>query len=221
MLRPGAGVGNWSAAPGQHVSTARIFKGVPAGQTLLLDTGLTPGIVYSYQIQARTGKLYSPMSGPKTLIAAAAPVRPVVHSNSVPPPAPSPVTVTLAVSTSGHGLQANLSFLNVSSKPVYLDKISGCLDGKIGDNVFYVATDGQQIPYIGRKTPRRSPPGPRQFTELLAGENTGTAVDLGRSYRLLPGTHTYTVTYAAAHTYPGRFQSLLLHSAPVTCTLSR
>ena len=210
-----------AAAPGQHVSTVRTFKGINAGQTSLLETGLKPGVIYNYTIQARTGKLYSPMSRAVTLMAPAAVASRPAGPVQPPPVVQPPVTVTLYVSPERRDLQATLDFLNTSSKPVYLDKISGCLDGKVGDDVFFVAVDGRRLPFAGRKTPRPSSPGPHQFTTLLSGETVRTVVDLGRSYRLLSGTHTYTITYAAAHTYPGRFQSLLLHSAPVSCTLSR
>ncbi len=218
------------AAPGQHVKVSPPYKVVPVGQTQLLDTGLVPGAAYQYRIQAKTGKLYSLMSG--LAFARTAAVRRIASGGGVvprppqppvapPPVAQPPITVTLAVSPNGHDLQATLNFMNASAKPVYLDKISSCLDGKIGDNVFYVTTDGQQVPFSGRKTPRPLHPGPRQFTVLSSGETKQAVVNLGRSYRLLPGTHTYTVTYSAAHTYPGQFQSLYLHSTPVPCALSR
>ena len=206
-----------SAAPGQNLSTTRVYKGVNAGQTSLLDTGLVPGTIYNYEIQARTGTLYSPMS---RIVPLMTPLAATPLGQSPPASAPAPVTVTLAASPAGRDLQVAVSFLNTSFQPVYLNNVSACLDGKIGDSVFYVTTEGQQVPFVGRKTSRPSSPGPRQFTVLPAGETKRVTVNLGRSYRLLPGTHTYTVTYSAVHTYPGRFK-LLLNSVPVSCTVSR
>lgn len=210
-----------AAAPGQHVSTARVFKGVDVSQTAFLDTGLAPGTVYAYQVQAKTGKLYSPRSFSTTVMTASASARVIVAPPPPPPVKAAPVTVALDVSPDNRDLQATMDFTNTSSKPVYLDNINACLDSKIGGDIFFVTVDGHRVPFSGKKTARPSSPGPRQFTELQVGETKRVVVDLGRSYRLLPGTHIYTVTYAAAHTYPGRFQTMPLSSAAVRCSLSR
>ncbi len=196
-----------SAAPGQNVSVAPVFQGVDAGQTSLLETGLTPGTIYYFQVQARIGDRYSPRSG-----------RAVAMTHVT---VQSPVAVGLVLNPDGRDLQATLSFTNQSSQPVFLDKISACLDGKIGDAVFLVAADGQTVPFTGRKTPRPAVPGPRQFAPLAPGETRRATVDLGRSYRLLPGLHTYSVAYDALHNYPARIQTMTLRSDPAQCGLNR
>ena len=196
-----------SAAPGQNVSDAPVFQGVDVGQTSLVETGLTPGTIYYFQVQARTGNRYSPRSG-----RAVAMTRVTTRS---------PVAVALVLNPDGRDLQATLSFTNQSSQPVFLDKISACLDGKIGDAVFLVAADGQPVPFTGRKTPRPAVPGPRQFAPLAPGETRRATVNLGRSYRLPSGLHTYSVAYDAVHNYPARLQALTLRSDPAQCGLNR
>ena len=196
-----------TAAPGQNVSVAPVFQGVGPGQTSLVETGLVPGTIYYFQVQARTGARYSPRSR-----------RAVVMTRVA---ARSPVAVGLVLTPSGRDLQATLSFTNQSAQPVYLDKISACLDGKIGDDVFLVAADGRAVPFNGKKTPRPAVPGPRQFTPLAPGATQRAVVNLGRSYRLPSGRHTYSVAYSAVHNYPARLQTLTLRSDPAQCGLNR
>lgn len=196
-----------TAAPGQNVSVSPVFQGVGPEQTSLVETGLAPGTIYFFQVQARTGSRYSPRSG-----------RAVAMTQVT---ARSPVAVGLVVNPNGRDLQATLSFTNQSAQPVFLDKISACLDGKIGDAVFLVTADGRAVPFNGRKTPRPAVSGPRQFASLAPGETQRAVVDLGRSYRLPPGQHAYSVAYDAVHNYPARFQTLTLRSDPAQCTLSR
>ena len=195
-----------TAAPGQNVSVAPVFQGVNAGQTSLVETGLSPGTIYYFQVQARTGNRYSPRSGRKVVM-----TRVTVQS---------PVAVALVVNPDGRDLQATLSFTNQSPQPVYLNKINACLDGKIGDAVFLVAADGRSVPFNGKKTPRPAVPGPRQFDSLAPGATVRAVVDLGRSYRLPSGLHTYSVAYSAAHNYPARLQTLTLRSDPAQCGLN-
>ena len=192
-----------SGGPGHDKGT----RPLDGSQTTFLDTGLTPGVVYHYRLQSKQGLLSSPQSAPTSVLT------PVV--------AAVPVTVQLNVTANNRSLQVVLNFTNVSSQPVYLDKISGCLDGKIGDDVFQLTADGQPVPFAGKKTPRPANPGPRQFSLLVSGETTRATVTLNRSYRLPSGTHTYSVVYAASHNYPARLQNLVLRSAPAQCVLAR
>lgn len=196
-----------TAAPGQNVSVSPVFQGVGPGQTSLVETGLTPGTIYYFQVQARTGVRYSPRSKRAVVMTRVA-VR-------------SPVAVGLVLNPDGRDLQATLSFTNQSTQPVYLNKINACLDGKIGDAVFLVAADGRSVPFNGKKTPRPSVPGPRQFDSLAPGATMRAVVDLGRSYRLPSGLHTYSVAYSAAHNYPARLQTLTLRSDPAQSGLNR
>jgi len=205
--RPVPGAGKYilyrSGGPGQGGGT----RPVSASQTTFLDTDLTPGVIYHYRLQSKQGHVSSPQSAPTSVL--------------TPAVAAVPVTVQLSVTASKHNLQVVLNFANVSPQPVYLDKISGCLDGKIGNDVFQVTADGQPVPFSGRKTPRPAVPGPRQFALLAAGGTKQVIVTLNRSYRLPSGTHAYSVAYSAPHDYPARLQSLVLRSAPAQCVLSR
>jgi hypothetical protein len=196
-----------STAPGQNMEGPKVVMAVAPNQTSFLDKGLAPGTIYFYRIQAKSGKLYSRMSNRETVM---------THALTQ-----VPVTVTLSVAAKGHNLQSVLNFTNVSSQPVYLSKISGCLDGKIGDDVFRITADGQPVPFSGKKTPRPASPGPRQFSLLAAGETVQAAVTLNRSYRLPSGTHTYSVTYTAPNTYPARLQAMTLTSNEADLTLTR
>ncbi len=205
--RPVPGAGKYilyrSGGPGRDGGT----RPVAASQTTFLDAGLTPGVIYHYRLQSKQGRLSSPLSAPTSVL--------------TPAVAAVPVTVLLSAAVNGHNLQVVTNFTNVSTRPVYLDKISGCLDGKIGDDVFQVTADGQPVPFSGRKTPRPAVPGPRQFALLAAGETRRVVVTLNHSYRLPSGTHTYSIIYSAAHNYPARLQSLTLRSAPAQCVLTR
>ncbi len=206
--RPVPGISKYvlyrSGGPGQGGGT----RPVAASQTTFLDTGLTPGVIYHYRLQSKQGRLSSPQSAPTSVL--------------TPAVVAVPATVQLSATANGHNLQVVLNFTNVSPRPVFLDKISGCLDGKIGDDVFQITADGgQPVPFSGKKTPRSANPGPRQFVVLVPGETTRATVTLNRSYRLLSGTHTYSIIYAASHNYPARLQSITLRSDPVQSVLSR
>ena len=173
-------------------------KYLSADETSFSDTGLEPGTVYFYRVQAKRGSLYSPQSSRAAVLTRTLTI--------------VPVTVTLSLAQIGNDLHAVLNFVNVSLQNVYLDKISACIDGKIGDDLFRVAADGQPVSFTGRRTGRRSNPGPRQFTTLLPSESLHIDVVLSRAYRLQPGTHTYSVSYAGPHDYPAKTQSITLQS---------
>ena len=180
---------------------------IAAGRTSFTDHGLTPGVVYHYRLKSKHGRFSGPMSNPTSVL--------------TPPVVTIPVTAALTVSPQRKDLSAVLNFTNVSNHPVYLNKISGCLDGKIGDDVFQITADGQPVPFSGHKTSRPGVPGPRQFTALTPGETVRAVVDLSKSYRLPSGTHTYRVVYSAVHNYPARLQSFTLRSAPAQAVLTR
>ena len=178
-----------------------------ASQTSFSDTGLTPGVVYHYRIQSKRGAVSSAQSE--------------ATSTLTPPLMTVPATVSLALTPERKDVRATLSFTNVSSHDVYLDKVSACADGKIGDDLFHILADGQPVPFSGKKTKRRSDPGPRQFIKLVPGENVIERATLNRSYRFPSGTHTYSVTYTGSHLYPARLQSLTLSSNEESLTTAR
>lgn len=167
-------------------------------QTSFADAGLTPGGIYRYAIQSKRGHSYSSQSKRVSLLAPAVVV--------------IPVTAQLAVTAQGKNLDAVLNFVNVSKRNVYLDKISACDGGRIGDDVFRVSVDGQNVPFSGRKSGRLAHPGPRQFITLLPGEQVHESVKLNQAYRLPSGAHTYSVVYSGPHVYPDRLQAFTLTS---------
>ena len=175
--------------------------------TFYTDTGLVPGTIYHYRIQSKQGTRSSDLSSPTSALA--------------PPVVTAPATVGLSVSAQGKDVHAVLTFANVSSQPVYLDKISACASGKIGDDVFQIRADGQMLPFTGRKSQRPADPGPRQFITLAPGKTVSEEVTLNHSYHLPSGTHDYTVTYSAQHAYPRVLQSLSLTSNEASTTVAR
>ncbi len=193
---PGAGkfILYRSGGPGSGKGT----RTIPAGQTFFIDTGLTPGVVYHYRIQSKRGRSYGPQSKPTSALTPAVVV--------------VPVTVQLAITAQGKDLDAVLNFVNVSKRNVYLDKISACDGGRIGDDVFRVSVDGQNVPFSGRKSGRPAHPGPRQFITLLPGEQVHESVKLNQAYHLPSGAHTYSVVYSGPNVYPDRLQAFTLTS---------
>ena len=168
------------------------------------DTEVAPGALYQYRVQSKQDGRMSRESN--QTLAMAQPL--------VPPVA----TVALTVSTSGREVHAALDFANVSSHPVYLDRVSACAGGKIGDDVFHIILGGQALPFTGRQSTRPARPGPRQFITLAAGQTFHQDVVLNHSYRFPPGVRGYAVTYAAPHVYRDGMQSLILKSNEVLDT---
>ena len=162
------------------------------------DTTVTPGGLYHYRVQSKVGGRSSGESGQTTTLA--------------PTLVTIPATVGLAVTPQGKDVHAVLTFANVSGHPVFLDKISACASGKIGDDVFQIRADGQLLPFTGHRSQRPADPGPRQFITLAPGTTVSEEVILNHSYRFPSGTHDYTVTYGAQHAYPRAAQSFSLTS---------
>lgn len=188
-------------------ASGKAEQDLPASQTSFSDSGLAPGTVYYYRVQAKRGSLYSPQSSRTAVL-----TRPLTSILA---------TVTLSIKPKGKDIHAGLAFLNVSGQNVYLNKISACADGKIGDDLFRITADGQPVPFSGKKTKRRESPGTRQFLSLAPGESKNMEVVLNHSYRFPAGAHSYSITYAASHDYPARLQSLALQSNEVQLTLDR
>ena len=182
-------------------------KYLSGDETAYTDTGLTPGVVYHYRVQSKRGALSSPQSSATSVL--------------TPPVVTAPVTVTLALTARGKDIHAALDFANVSAQNIYLDKVSACAGGKIGDDVFRILVDDQPLPFSGQKSKRRSDPGPRQFITLRPGETVRNDVVLNHSYRFPSGTHQYRVTYSAGHSFPGRLQNLTLASTEARLSAAR
>ena len=113
----------------------------------------------------------------------------------------NPVAVKLVVATSSATIAATLTYTNTSSENAFIEKINGCLDGHIDNNVFELTADNRRIDYTGILVKRRAP-GPDDFVKLPPGEKLITTVRLEETYEFLPGSHTYRVVYSALHSYP-------------------
>jgi len=196
-----------SAARDQGARGGKPIQYLGRGQTGFFDTGLKPGATYSYHVQAKSRGRLSPFSNRTTAMTRAV--------------LPVPVTVSLSLTARGHDLHAGLDFVNVSGQDFYLDKVSACLGGRVGDDVFQVQSEGQFLPFTGRKAKQPDEPGAGQFVRLAPGASRHVDVTLSRPYRLLPGTHTYTVVYIGPHDFPGRFQAVTLRSGPAQAAATR
>jgi len=171
------------------------------------DTDLAPGAIYHYRVQTKQG---TKMSDQSNLTLA-------MSQSLVVPQA----TVALTLSAQGKDVRAILDFADISSHKVYLDKVSACAGGKIGDDVFLVLADGQPLPFTGRRSERPAKPGAKQFITLAEGGTVREEVVINHSYRFPQGTHTYTVTYKAPHNYPNLVQYMTLTSNEVSVGLTR
>jgi peptidyl-Lys metalloendopeptidase len=115
--------------------------------------------------------------------------------------ADQPIKVTLEVSVAGGNVSATLTFKNVSTVPAFVDKLRGCLDGRIKVNVFAVTSGGKPVKFTLPMAKRRAP-GPEDFLRLGPGESATTTVRLNEAYRFLLGSHNYVVRYEAFHDNP-------------------
>lgn len=132
----------------------------------------------------------------------------------------SPVAVRLEVSPAGGVVNATLTFKNTSDVVAYVEKINGCLEGGIENDVFHIETGGQEVDYTGTLAKRR-PPGPDDFVKLPPKQEIATSVRLTDAYDFLAGTHRYKAYYSALHAYPDRPGFTELKSDEVTFTFTK
>ena len=199
---------HWNSVPGGGLYLVYRSGGSGGGiwpqvthNNFLSDTEVTPGSIYHYRVQSKQNGHMSDQSN-LTLAMAQPAVVPVA-------------TVALTVTTRGRDVHAILDFANVSPGPVYLDKVSACAGGKIGDDVFHIVLNGQVLPFTGRRSERPAHPSDRQFITLAPGQASHQDVVLNHSYRFPQGARGYTVTYEASHIYRSRLQNLTLKSNEV------
>lgn len=132
----------------------------------------------------------------------------------------SQIEVKLDISIAEKDVKAVLIFTNTSSTDAYVERINGCLDGNIKNNVFKITADNQKIDYIGILAKRR-PPEPNDFVKLQPNEQINTQVKLNEAYEFLPGTHKYQVFYTAYHSFPDRDDIVKLESNKVDFTYNK
>jgi len=133
---------------------------------------------------------------------------------------PEAVSAELEVEVKESGIMGRLRFTNHSKQAVSLEKINGCLDGVIENNVFRIVSDGKSVEYSGILA-KRQPPGPGDFRKIEPGRTLETVVNLSKAYDFFPGSHTYRVTYKAYHSYPGNSDFWILKSNEAAFTASR
>ncbi len=129
----------------------------------------------------------------------------------------STVEVKLKIDINEDNVLASLSFVNKSDDVAYINKINGCLDGEIKNNVFTIETEGCPIKYTGVFT-KRMRPGPDDVVALQIGEIINVKVKLNKAYAFLPGEHHYRAYYSAFHQFPDRPGFIDLESNVVTFT---
>ncbi len=131
------------------------------------------------------------------------------------------VETKLTIEIDKESVIATLLFTNKSDKTVCIDRINGCLDGSIKNNVFTISCDGVRIPYVGRYYKRRAP-GAKDVVELLPAQSIRTTVILNKAYGFLQGTHACKVSYDAFHQFqlPGVPRLLELKSNEATFSFS-
>jgi hypothetical protein len=129
------------------------------------------------------------------------------------------VDVKLSVAVEAQSVTATLTFTNQSSADVHIEKINGCLDGSIQNDVFKITADGERVLYTGALA-KRFPPGPEDFVKVAPGKKLTTTVRLDQAYGLIPGSHRYRAAYSALHPFPDRPGFLSLESNSVSFTVT-
>ena len=111
------------------------------------------------------------------------------------------VETELKIIVSKNSVIANIMFINISPKDIYLEKINACLSGEIENDVFEISSEGKKIEYVGPLT-KRLPPGPEDVVLLSKGDSITTSVNLCEAYEFKKRGIEYCVTYSAYHSSP-------------------
>lgn len=96
---------------------------------------------------------------------------------------------------------ATLTFTNVSSKEAYLNRVNGCLENIVQNNVFVIRTGDQKVSYLLPLVKRRDK-GEHDAVKIVPGQTITTHLNLSAAYAFLPGRHSYTATYEGMHYDP-------------------
>ncbi|MSN25150.1 MAG: hypothetical protein GJV46_04695 [Geobacter sp.] len=127
------------------------------------------------------------------------------------------IDVRLSVNIVQQSVLASLDFINKSKEIIYINKINGCLNGVINNDVFSLETEDGPIEYTGVLA-KRSRPGLEDVVALEPGENISTVVDLNKAYAFLPNTNIYKLYYSAFHQFPDRPGFISLKSNVISFT---
>ena len=109
-----------------------------------------------------------------------------------------PVSLQLTINTSKGIVTATLIYCNPSSEDVFIEKVNGCINGTIRNNVFRILSEVDKVPYLGLYAKRKDP-GPDGFYRLAPGASYSVTVPLSDAYGFFPGWHAYRVRYVASH----------------------
>jgi hypothetical protein len=112
------------------------------------------------------------------------------------------VDVNLVVTVAAAEVRATLTFVNDSTKDVYLDPSMACVDGRIRNKVFRITSHDQAVPYLLPLAKRRAPD-PKDLVRLAPGGRLNAEVRLDTAYGFFPGKHDYEAVYDAFHDQPG------------------
>lgn len=112
-----------------------------------------------------------------------------------------PLLIKLAPKQIGTEMWTTMTFTNQSSKPIYLNKIDICLDGKLLNKVFQIQEKGKPLDYTGVLVKRRTPTAD-DFVILQPRKSITTKTRLDKAYAFRPGKHQYTIRYSHYHGSP-------------------
>ena len=127
------------------------------------------------------------------------------------------IAARLSINIVQKSVLSSLAFINNSKETVYINKINGCLNGLIENNVFAIESEGSPIDYTGVLA-KRLRPGPEDVVALDPGGTIDTIVDLSKAYAFMPGNHAYIAYYSAFHQFPDRPGYVSLQSNTISFT---
>lgn len=130
------------------------------------------------------------------------------------------VKAHLDVNTTGAEVNATLTFTNVSTRDAYLNRVNGCLQDKIQNNVFTIKS-GEQIIQYTLPLAKRKDDGENDVVKIAPGQVIVTHLKLSSAYAFLTDKHTYTAIYEGLHYEPKRDNLLDLVSNKVSFVLNK
>ena len=112
-----------------------------------------------------------------------------------------PIRTEVSISQKAGQLWANMTYVNQSVEPVYLNKLDIGMSARLMNNLFIIKQKGQEVPYAGILVKRR-PPTLDDFVLLQPGQRVKTKIRLDQSYAFKPGKNRYSIQYRHYHGSP-------------------
>ena len=131
-----------------------------------------------------------------------------------------PVEARLVISVEGTHLIAQLTFFNLWSEPVYLERAKTRPGHRLEYNLFHIYDGEDRIPFSGALA-KRPPPTPDEFDTLVPGGTVEATVRLDRSYDFPHGAREYEIFYQAVNASRGEQPLFKLVSNRVTVEYRR